>query len=93
MLDTPYPDQRPMIDPHGRHVTYLRVSVTDRCNYRCIYCMPEEGFPFAPREATLTSDEIGRLVRIAIDLGMTKIRLTGGEPLVRKDLLPILHVG
>jgi GTP 3',8-cyclase len=76
----------PLIDSYNRIIDYLRVSVTDRCNFRCVYCMPEEGAPVAPKSEILTYEEIERLVRIAIELGMTKIRLTGGEPLVRKDI-------
>lgn len=76
----------PLTDPFGRKIDYLRVSVTDRCNFRCVYCMPEAGFPVTPKEESLTGDEIVRLVRIAAGLGMSKIRLTGGEPLLRRDL-------
>lgn len=76
----------PLIDSYNRTIDYLRVSVTDRCNFRCVYCMPEEGAPISPKAQILTFEEIERLVRIAVDLGMTKIRLTGGEPLVRKDI-------
>lgn len=75
-----------MKDPYGRTIDYLRVSVTDRCNFRCIYCMPEEGFPATPKDEHLTADEFVRLVRVAASLGVTKVRLTGGEPLLRKDL-------
>jgi GTP 3',8-cyclase len=75
-----------MIDPFGRTVDYLRVSLTDRCNFRCVYCMPEEGFPFTPKEEQLTLDETARLIRIAVSLGIRKVRLTGGEPLLRKEL-------
>ena len=73
-------------DPFGRTVDYLRVSVTDRCNFRCVYCMPEEGYPATPKHEHLTSDEIVRLVRIGASIGIRKVRLTGGEPLLRKDL-------
>jgi cyclic pyranopterin phosphate synthase len=73
-------------DSFGRVIDYLRVSVTDRCNFRCIYCMPDEGYPVSPKEELLTFDEIARLVHIGASLGMSKIRLTGGEPLVRRDL-------
>ena len=76
----------PLIDSYNRTIDYLRVSVTDRCNFRCVYCMPEEGAPIAPKAEILTFEELDRLLRIAIGLGMTKIRLTGGEPLVRKDI-------
>src|SRR5690349_2475188 len=73
-------------DPFGRRIDYLRVSITDRCNFRCVYCMPEAGFPPTPKNENLTSEEIVRVVRVAASLGMSKIRLTGGEPLVRRDL-------
>src|SRR5215470_7146095 len=76
----------PLIDSYHRTIDYLRISVTDRCNFRCVYCMPEVGAPVAPKEEILTYEEIERLARIAVGLGMTKIRLTGGEPLVRKDI-------
>jgi cyclic pyranopterin phosphate synthase len=79
-------ETRELRDPFGRHIDYLRVSITDRCNFRCVYCMPEAGFPTTPKEESLTSEEIIRLVRVAASLGMSKIRLTGGEPLLRKDL-------
>jgi GTP 3',8-cyclase len=80
-----------MKDPFGRTIDYLRISVTDRCNFRCVYCMPEEGFPVAPKDHLLTYEEIGRLVRIFARLGTRKIRLTGGEPLVRKDLARLVR--
>jgi cyclic pyranopterin phosphate synthase len=73
-------------DRLGRRINNLRVSVTDRCNFRCIYCMPAEGLAWVPREEVLTFEEIERLVRIAVGLGIDKVRLTGGEPLVRRDL-------
>jgi cyclic pyranopterin phosphate synthase len=76
----------PLIDSYNRTIDYLRVSVTDRCNFRCVYCMPEEGAPVAPKSEILTYEELERLIRIAVGLGMTRIRLTGGEPLVRKDI-------
>ena len=76
----------PLIDSYHRKIDYLRISVTDRCNFRCVYCMPEEGAPVSPKEEILTFEEIDRLARIAVGLGITKIRLTGGEPLVRKDI-------
>ena len=75
-----------LIDSFGRTIDYLRVSVTDRCNFRCVYCMPEQGAPIAPKAEILTFEEIERLLRIAAGLGMRKVRLTGGEPLVRKDI-------
>ncbi len=73
-------------DKLGRVIDNLRISVTDRCNLRCLYCMPEEGLDWFPKEQILTFEEIERLVRIFAELGIKKIRLTGGEPLVRKDL-------
>jgi cyclic pyranopterin phosphate synthase len=76
----------PLIDSYNRTIDYLRISVTDRCNFRCVYCMPEEGAPVAPKQDILTFEEIVRLARIAVSLGMTKLRLTGGEPLVRRDI-------
>ncbi|MCS6777868.1 MAG: GTP 3',8-cyclase MoaA [Chloroherpetonaceae bacterium] len=80
----------PLVDPFQRHIIYLRISVTDRCNFRCLYCMPEEGAPVAPRDDLLTRDEILRLARIAASLGISRIRLTGGEPLIRKDIVEIV---
>jgi len=76
----------PLFDTFGRLHDNLRISVTDRCNIRCFYCMPETGAEYVDRAEILTFEEIERMVRIAADLGVTKIRLTGGEPLVRKDL-------
>ena len=75
-----------MHDGYGREIDYLRVSVTDRCNLRCRYCMPKEGLPLVSHGDVLTYDEILRVVSIMSDLGVTKIKLTGGEPLVRKNL-------
>jgi cyclic pyranopterin phosphate synthase len=74
-----------LIDGHGREISDLRVSVTDRCNFRCQYCMPAEGLPWLEREAVLSFEEIERLVRIFASMGVTDLRLTGGEPLVRRD--------
>jgi cyclic pyranopterin phosphate synthase len=79
-------DHPTLVDAFGRRHTSLRVSVTDRCNIRCFYCMPNEGVVFRPREELLTFEEIGRFVRAMTPLGVRKIRLTGGEPLVRHDL-------
>lgn len=80
---------QPLIDTFGRVHDNLRISVTDRCNIRCFYCMPEENVQYAPREEILSFEEIERFARVAVSLGVTKIRVTGGEPLVRKDL-PVL---
>jgi cyclic pyranopterin phosphate synthase len=76
----------PLVDRYGRIHDDLRISVTDRCNLRCVYCMPEEGMTFLPRKELLSYDEIIRVARVAHDLGVSALRLTGGEPLVRKDL-------
>lgn len=75
-----------MIDNYGREITYLRISVTDRCNFRCVYCMPEEGVPPKPHRSILRYEEITRIARLAVSLGVQSIRVTGGEPLVRKGL-------
>jgi cyclic pyranopterin phosphate synthase len=75
----------PLVDGHGRLIADLRVSVTDRCNFRCQYCMPAEGLPWLERKEVLSFEEIERLVRIFASLGVTDLRLTGGEPLVRRD--------
>jgi GTP 3',8-cyclase len=76
-----------MQDPHGHRISYLRVSITDRCNERCNYCMPQELQEWLPREGILTFEETLRLIRIAADLGVSKVRVTGGEPLTRRDVV------
>ncbi len=81
--------EAPLLDTFGRLHDNLRISVTDKCNIRCFYCMPEEGVKFMPKPEILSFEEMERFVRIAVRLGVRKIRLTGGEPLVRKDL-PVL---
>src|ERR1700722_4570449 len=80
-----------MEDRFGHRISYLRVSITDRCNERCLYCMPHEPQEWLPREEILSFDEITRLVRIASDLGVTKLRITGGEPLVRQNVLQLFR--
>jgi GTP 3',8-cyclase len=80
------PESGPMEDGFGRRVEYLRISVTDKCNLRCVYCMPEEGLPWLRREQLLSFEEITRIVGEMARLGLRRIRLTGGEPLVRRDL-------
>ena len=81
-----------LCDNHNRVITYLRISVTERCNFRCVYCMPAEGIELLPRDELLTFEEITRLARVASTLGLTKIRLTGGEPTVRKDLPQLIKM-
>ncbi len=75
-----------MIDGFGRRIEYLRVSVTDKCNLRCVYCMPMEGLEWLRREDLLTYEEITRIVRVMAPMGLRRVRFTGGEPLVRRDL-------
>lgn len=77
-------------DAYERPIQYLRVSVTDRCNLRCVYCMPEEGVPLLAHEEILRNEEIVRIVRIAVELGFSHIRLTGGEPLVRRGIVNLV---
>jgi GTP 3',8-cyclase len=77
--------QEPLLDRHGRRIRDLRVSVTDRCNFRCQYCMPAEGMPWLEREEILGFEEIHRLVALMTAIGIEDVRLTGGEPLVRRD--------
>jgi cyclic pyranopterin phosphate synthase len=79
----------PLVDSWGREIRSLRVSVTDKCNFRCRYCMPAEGLEWLPREEVLSFEEIARLVRVLSAMGVDEVRLTGGEPLVRRDL-PVL---
>lgn len=79
-----------MYDRFNRHINYLRISVTDRCNLRCRYCMPEEGIQQLRHEDMLTFEEIAGVVRVAVSLGIDKIRLTGGEPLVRKGITSLV---
>jgi cyclic pyranopterin phosphate synthase len=76
-----------LLDPFKRKINYLRISITDRCNLRCRYCMPEEGIPLIPHEEILTYEEILRITRVFATEGISKVRLTGGEPLVRKGMV------
>jgi len=86
----PYDRDALPLDQRGRRMHDLRISVTDRCNFRCVYCMPKDVFgrdyPFLPHSELLTFEEIARLARIYVGLGVRKIRLTGGEPLLRKNI-------
>lgn len=75
-----------LVDSYGRTVDYLRVSVTERCNFRCQYCMPEKPFTWVPKENLLSFEELFLFIKVAIDEGVKKIRITGGEPLLREDL-------
>lgn len=83
---------RQLLDTFGRTVTNVRLSVTDRCNFRCVYCMPEEGIEWMKRDELLTYEELGRLARIFASLGISRIRLTGGEPLMRKELWKLVRL-
>jgi cyclic pyranopterin phosphate synthase len=80
-----------MQDRHGHRISYLRVSITDRCNERCTYCMPQELQEWLPRQEILTFEETLRLIRIAADLGVSKVRVTGGEPLTRRDVINFIR--
>ncbi len=81
-----------MNPPAGQIVDYLRLSVTDRCNYRCVYCMPPEGVRFKPHEDILSCEDMGFFVQAAVDLGISKVRITGGEPLVRKGIPDLVRL-
>src|SRR5919199_3781227 len=79
-----------MVDAFGRVVRDLRVSVTDRCNFRCLYCMPAEGLPWLPASDVLGHEELVRVLRVAVELGVRTIRITGGEPTLRRDLVDVV---
>ncbi len=81
----------PLLDPLGRTINYLRLSVTDRCNLRCRYCMPEDGIEKSARDDILSYEELYRIARAAVSIGINKIRITGGEPLVRKGIIRFLQ--
>lgn len=80
-----------LYDNHGRVINYIRLAVTDRCNLRCFYCMPEEGIEFAPRQELLTYEEMERIIRVLAGHGVEKVRITGGEPFVRRDLMKFIE--
>ena len=80
-----------MKDSYGREINYLRISLTDRCNLRCVYCMPMHGLIFVAGEELLTVDELEKVVRAAVDVGFNKVRLTGGEPTLRQDIVEIVR--
>ena len=90
LLDRPAATDRPLVDPFGRQITYLRVSVTDRCDFRCVYCMPET-MTFLPKAEVLSLEEIDRLATAFVRRGTRKLRLTGGEPLVRRGILDLVR--
>jgi len=79
-------------DKFGRTFDYLRIAINEKCNLRCIYCMPEEGIPFKPSNELLNTEEIKRIVKISVSLGVKKVRFTGGEPLLRKDIFELIQV-
>ena len=81
-----------MFDRFDRNINYLRISVTDRCNFRCTYCMPVEGVPSMHHEDILRYDEIIEVVKVAVDFGINKVRITGGEPLVRKSVVSLVEM-
>lgn len=81
----------PIIDPFGRRIHYVRISVTDRCNFRCVYCMPEEGIDFTARSELLDFDELETLSRVLAQMGVDRIRLTGGEPTVRRGIVELVE--
>src|SRR5438128_5459446 len=89
MLDRPAASSK-MVDPFGRTITYLRVSVTDRCDFRCVYCMAED-MTFLPKADLLTLEELDRLCSVFIARGVRKLRLTGGEPLVRRNMMSLVR--
>lgn len=80
-----------LYDNHGRAINYLRLAVTDRCNLRCFYCMPEEGIDYLPRKELLTYEEMERVVRMMVKMGIDKVRITGGEPFLRKGMMDFLE--
>src|ERR671930_2789409 len=82
----------PLVDTFGRVADDLRISVTDRCNFRCTYCMPAEGLRWLPKEEVLSFEEIARIVGVLARMGVREVRLTGGEPLVRRDLPELVRM-
>ena len=83
---------KPLVDGHGRAIGDVRISVTDRCNFRCQYCMPAEGLPWLNRDSLLSYEEIARLVQLLGAMGVYDVRLTGGEPLVRRELWRLVEM-
>src|SRR5437773_8193237 len=93
IVDSPSPSRNVscMQDRHGHRISYLRVSITDHCNERCTYCMPQELQEWLPRQEILTYEETLLLIRIAAELGVSKVRITGGEPLTRRDVVHFIR--
>src|SRR5947199_5520758 len=90
-ITNPIRMNRQAFDAYGRRMSYLRISLTDRCNFRCVYCMPAIGMKFQPRDELLTDEELLRAVRLCAKLGFTKLRLTGGEPTIRPHLVDLVR--
>jgi len=86
------PTSGPLVDNYGRRIKNMRISVTDKCNFRCTYCMPAEGLPWLNKTEILSYEEIERIARVAVRLGIEQIRLTGGEPLVRRDVPELVRM-
>lgn len=89
-MDAARPFSPALIDTFARRHNYLRISLTERCNLRCFYCMPEEGIELSPMDHILSDDEVIRLATLFVKSGVTKIRLTGGEPTIRKGIVDII---
>src|SRR4051794_41404206 len=84
---------RDLVDPFGRTIRDLRISITDRCNFRCTYCMPEEGMQWLPRDELLTYEELARIARVCVErFGFEAVRVTGGEPLVRAHITRLIEM-
>src|SRR5436305_13041693 len=80
-----------LVDSYGRRIKSMRISITDKCNFRCTYCMPAEGLPWLKKAEILSYEEIERIARVAVSIGIEQIRLTGGEPLVRRDVTELIR--
>lgn len=83
---------QPLVDSYGRRIKSMRISITDKCNFRCTYCMPAEGLPWLKKSEILSYEEIERVARVAVGIGIEQIRLTGGEPLVRRDVPELVRM-
>src|SRR5881275_1671060 len=92
MIDGPTPVPSPLRDQFGRTIEYLRISVTDRCNFRCVYCMPLEGLPWLPKAEILSYEEITAIVAQLAPLGLRRLRITGGEPTIRPELPTLVRM-